>query len=260
MNIVYLISLLVLGISMGGLYIKKYRHLPITTWIPGAAWTRAIIYFVICNLISVITGTFDYIVSQEIVTLSQLADPAWWIFVSICFIYIFIAYWILWARMTLHFDRKFHIGSEIIFGVVWGLSMAQVLLSFYRLWIMTGLTGVPLYLVTYACMGAWQYFTQDYFWDVYVSPEHDTPQSIIKKTLISHIPNVALLLAFLMVFNNFFIFMTAQAFGLVAAAIFQRFPAPWTKGKFDAPMTKPGLFGLPHGAGYLGNQEKEKKG
>jgi len=191
------------------------------------------------------------------VRLDQLIDLGWWIFTIACFAYIFIAYWVLWARMTLHFDRKYHLGSEIIFGTIWGLSMAQVLLTFYRLWAQTGLTGIGLYLITYACMGAWQYFSQDYFWDIYVSPEHDTPKSIIRKTLVSHIPNVALCLAYVMIYNNFFIFMVLQAFGLVAASIFQRFPAPWSKGKFDAPMTKKGIFGLPHGAGYTG-EDKEK--
>ena len=257
MNLTYLLLLMILGIGVSIFYYKRYHHLPITTWIPGVAWTRAIIYFVLCNIISVASGTFDFIIDQQIVRLDQFIDPGWWIFTLTCFAYIFIAYWVLWARMTLHFDRKFYYGSEIIFGAIWGLSMAQVLLTFYRLWSLTGLTGIALYLITYACMGAWQYFSQDYFWDIYVSPEHDTPKSIIRKTLVSHIPNVALCLVYMMIYNNFFIFMVLQAFGLVAASIFQRFPAPWSKGKFDAPMTKKGIFGLPHGAGYTG-EDREK--
>jgi hypothetical protein len=107
-------------------------------------------------------------------------------------------------------------------------------------------------------MGAWQYFIQDYFWDVYVSPEHDTPWSIKMKTMVSHIPNVALCLLFLVIYNNYLLYVLTQMFGLMAAAIFQKFPAPWAKGKFHAPMSKPGMFGMPHGSGYLGEDVDQK--
>lgn len=42
-----------------------------------------------------------------------------------------------------------------------------------------------------------------------------------------------------------------RIFALIATSIFQKFPSPWAKEDFHAPMTKPGLFGFPHGAGYL---------
>jgi hypothetical protein len=46
-------------------------------------------------------------------------------------------------------------------------------------------------------------------------------------------------------------------FALLASTIFQKFPAPWAKGNFHAPMVKSGLFGLPHGAGYLKELDKD---
>ena len=154
--------------------------------------------------------------------------------------------------MTLTFDRKRYIGSEIIFGVAWGFSTGQLLLTFYHLWSTVAMPAWAVYLCSYACMGTWQYFVQDYFWDVYVSPEHDTPRSIIIKTALSHVPNVAICLAFLVVFGNYFLFVATQMFALVATSMFQKFPAPWARGTFHAPMTKPGLLGRPRGAGYQG--------
>ena len=246
-------------IFMIGIYIKFHKGTPIDVYKPAAAWNRAIIYFLFCNLISTITGTLNVILTQPIATSEQLIDPMWIILFFTCFSYIFIAYWILWARMTLTFERKYFYSSEIIFGFLWGFSAGQLLLSFYHLWNLTGLPAWAIYLLSFSCMGAWQYFFQYYYWDVYVSPEHDTPRSIILKTLISHIPNVAICLLFLVVYNNYLIYVTTQIFALVASSIFQRFPAPWAKGSFHAPMTKPGLFGLPGGTGYTGDIDNKKK-
>lgn len=257
----YLFSIIfwICGIILVFNHRKKFRNLPITTWRPSAAWSRALIYFCICNLFSIYSGTFDVILSQQVVTSQQLSDPLWIISCIICFVYIFLAYWILWARLTLTFDRKYYLGSEIIFGFLWGWSSGQILLSFYHLWSQAHFPLWSVYLGSYACMGAWQYFVQDYFWDVYVSPEHDTPKSIKLKTIISHIPNVAICLLFLVIYNNYLIYVLTQIFALMAASIFQRFPSPFATGNFQAPRTEPGLFSLPHGAGYLSTDKNYKK-
>ena len=192
----------------------------------------------------------DTMITQPIATSNQLSDPWWIVLVCICFLYIFIAYWILWAKMTLTFDRKFYVGVGLVFGTIWGLSTGQVLLSFYHLWNITEFPRWSVYLGSYTCMGLWQYVVHDYFWDVYVSPEHDTPKSIKFKTLISHIPNVALCLLLLIFYENYWLYVFTQTFALIATTIFQKFPAPWAKGNFRAPMVKPGIFGLPYGSGY----------
>jgi hypothetical protein len=100
-------------------------------------------------------------------------------------------------------------------------------------------------------MGMWQYIIQDYFWDVYISPEHDTPRSIFIKTIICHIPNIAICLGFLTIWNNYVIFIVLQMLALIASSILQKFPAPWAKGDFNAPMVKKGIFGFPRGRGYI---------
>lgn len=256
--IFYLIIFTIFAVIMIVVYIIRYKGLTIDVWEPGAAWTRAFIYFSFCNIIIAISGTLEQIFAQSLFTIEQITNPYWIIYCLICFIYIFLAYWILWSRMTLTFERKYYIGSEIIFGVIWGFSSGGILLSFYHLWRLTGINGWVLYLFSFISMGLWQYFIQDYFWDVYVSPEHDTPKSIIIKTAICHIPNIAICLGFLITWNNYIIFILLQTFALIASTIFQKFPAPWAKGKFNAPMVKQGIFGFPHGSGYLGEKKSYK--
>jgi hypothetical protein len=168
-----------------------------------------------------------------------------------------LAYWVLWSRITLTFERKYYLGSEIVFGIIWGFSSGGLLLSFFHLWNLTGAADWVIFLLSFISMGLWQYFIQDYFWDIYVSPEHDTPRTIIIKTILCHIPNVVISLGFLIMWNNYAIYTLFFIFALVTSTIFQKFPAPWAKGKFHAPMVKLGIGGLPHGAGYLGEIHKE---
>ena len=142
---------------------------------------------------------------------------------------------------------------------MWGLSTGQIFLSFYHLWNMTEFPRWVVYLASFTCMGLWQYLVQDYFWDIYVSLEHDTPKSIKLKTLVSHIPNVTICLLFLVLYGNYWLFVFTQTLALVASTIFQKFPAPWTKGEFHAPMTRKGIFGLPHGTGFIPSNKNTQK-
>ena len=255
--IIYIICMAIFGIIMLFLYFTKYRGLSINVWKPGAAWTRALIYFAFCNIFMAASGTLEQIFSQQLFTEDQITNPYWIIYCISCFIYVFFAYWVLWARMTLTFDRKYYLGSEIVFGIIWGYSTGGLLLSFYHLWSLTSAPGWVIYLLSFASIGFWQYIIQDYFWDIYVSPEHDTPKSIIIKTAVCHVPNMAIALGFLSIWNNYFLFITFFVFALVASTIFQKFPAPWAKGHFHSPMLKSGMFGLPHGSGYLGEKNKD---
>ena len=254
-TVFYIICVVIFGIVMILVYISKYKGLPIDIWKPGAAWTRALIYFSFCNIVIAFSGTLEQLLKQPLFFIEQIVNPLWLIYCSFCFIYIFLAYWILWSRMTLTFNRKYYLGSEIIFGIIWGFSTGGLLLSFYHLWSLTNMPGWALYLFSFISIGIWQYFIQDYFWDIYVSPEHDTPRSIIIKTMVCHIPNVAISLGFLTIWNNYIIFILFFVFALVASTIFQKFPAPWAKGEFQAPMVKLGIGGLPHGSGYLGDKK-----
>jgi hypothetical protein len=159
--------------------------------------------------------------------------------------------------MTLTFNRKYYLGSEILFGLLWGFSTGGILLSFYHSCSFLILPNWAHYLLSFTFMSIWQYFIQDYFWDIYVSPEHDTHRSIIIKTLVCHVPFITISLGFLTIWNNYAIFIIFFIFALTASSIFQRFPSPCAKEVFHAPMVKKGIFGFPHGSGYLSKKNNE---
>ena len=250
---IYIISSLVFGIIMVILYWIKYKGTPIDVWKPDIAWTRALIYFSFCNLIIAASGAFEHLFNNPLFTLEQASNPLWITYLVICFIYVSIAYLIFWPRQTLNFDRKYQLGSQIIFGLMWGFSTGRLLLSFYHLWSLVILVNWVKYILSFLSLAIWQYFIHAYFWDIYVSPEHDTPKSILVKTFTCHVPNALLSLGFLTIWNNYGIFLIIFIIALISSTISQRFPAPWAKGNFHAPMVKPGIFGLPYGSGYEEN-------
>lgn len=247
---VYIISFAVFGCIMVGIYIFKFRTLPINVWKPGAAWTRAFIYFSFCNIFIAASGTLEQIIMRPIFTAEQVSNPFWILYCISCFIFVVIAYVIIWPSSTLTFERNYSLGPEIIFGLIWGFSTGGIVLSFYHLWSLTGFYPWVIYILSYICIGIWQFFIQAYFWDIYVSPEHDTPRSIMVKTFVCHLPNVTISLGFLTIWGNYLLFIFIFIIALVSSAIAQKFPAPWAKGNFHAPMVKPGIFGLPYGSGY----------
>ncbi|MBY9009426.1 MAG: hypothetical protein KGD74_06140 [Candidatus Lokiarchaeota archaeon] len=248
---IFIASIAIFGGFMIGLYIIKCRKLPIDVWKPVAAWTRALIYFSFCNIFIAASGTLEQIFTRPLFTTEQISSPFWILYIIVCFIFVFIAYVIIWPRSTLTFDRKFYLSSEIVFGLIWGFSTGGLILSIYHLWSLTGISPWLIYILSYICIGVWQFFIQAYFWDIYVSPEHDTPRSIVIKTFACHLPNVTISLGFLTIWGNYAIFIFIFIIALVSSAIAQKFPAPWAKGIFHAPMVKPGIFGLPYGSGYL---------
>ena len=145
---IYIISSLVFGIIMVILYWIKYKGTPIDVWKPDIAWTRALIYFSFCNLIIAASGTLEHLFNNPLFTLEQTSNPLWISYLVICFIYVSIAYFIVWPRNTLNFDRKYQLGSQIIFGLMWGFSTGGLLLSFYHLWSLAGLLNWVKYILS----------------------------------------------------------------------------------------------------------------
>ena len=98
----------------------------------------------------------------------------------------------------------------------------------------------------------WQALWQDLYWDVYVAPEHDTPASIRKKVIATHIPNVLVTLTFLVTHGNVAIFAMLQGLALTIATVAMRFPAWWETRPVLPATTEPGLFGWPRCRGWEG--------
>jgi len=67
------------------------------------------------------------------------------------------------------------------------------------------------------------------YWDHYIAPEHDTPMTQVIKATCCHIPNLAIMLTYLTLYENYLIFVLAQVVACTSASIGMRYPAPWAK-------------------------------
>ncbi len=253
----FMTGVIILLIIVLIVYLKNYRGLPQTDFNPKVIWLRALIVFCVCFILSWVTGTMDKILANPFVTQEQLQSTTWIIFTAVCFIFVFIAYWIVWASMTLQFERKRYWVTQICFGLVWGAATSQV---FLVIWNACGMLGLPMWgrwILGYALLSAFMGFWQDLYWDVWVVPEHDTPRSLKLKVICSHVPNMTLCLTYLAIYDNQWIFIMLQTMALLGASIFLRFPPWWEKIDVVAPRTEPGFFGLPHAAGYIAEEDEK---
>ena len=236
-----------------GLYFIRYRGHPLEVFSPKAAWLRACIYFCVCYLVAILLGVFNALISNPIAAPEQLLDSVWHLWVGGLFLLVTVAYWVIWARYTLRFERRLDLLPQVIFGLLWGLASGMLFLSFYHLAQRIG-TAWPtwaVWLLAYTTIGVWQWLWQDYYWDVYISPEHDTPLSIRLKVFATHIPNITACLIFFTIYRNYAIFVLLQTWALLGASIAMRMPTPWSR-EVTPPATQgAGLLGFKRASGYV---------
>ncbi len=230
------------------------RQRETSEFIPLAAWLRAGMLFCFFYLVSWATGTLEVILESPIASSAQLADQRWWFWVIGLTAFILFAYWGIWARYTIRFERRIDLFPQILYGLIWGTALGQMLLSIWRMATMIGhdWQGWQQWLLAYGIIGVWQWLLMDMYWDVYISPEHDSPRSIKLKTMVTHIPNVTLCLVFLALYGNYTIFIALQTLALVGCSIHMRMPAPWSKEKtLPARRVRSIFWGLPRCGGYI---------
>ena len=231
-------------------------------FVPLAAWVRAGILFCLFYLASWATGALELILETPIASEIQLADNCWWLWVIGLTTFIIIAYWGIWARYTIRFDRKIDLLPQTLFGLLWGTALGQMLLSIWRIATMIGRSWQiwQQWLLAYVLIGIWQWLLMDMYWDIYISPEHDSPKSIKIMTLLTHIPNVTLSLIFLVVYENYIIFILLQTIALVGCSINMRMPAPWSREKTPPARRVPSIFwGLPRCGGYISDDPENDR-
>jgi hypothetical protein len=235
------------------IYLRRYRHHPPEVFVAKAAWLRACIYFCACYLAAIATGVFDVLISDPIATPGQIADPAWrWWLIGLTLL-VTAAYWGVWARYTLRFDRRLDVIPQTIFGLLWGIASGLLFLSFYHVAGVIGSTwrSWKVWLLAYGSIATWQWLWQDYYWDVYISPEHDSPWSIKVKVIATHIPNITACLIFFGLYENYALFVALQTLALLGASLTMRMPAPWSR-EVTLPATRSvGLLGLVRASGYI---------
>ena len=252
------VTIITLAVMVGLLwiYVTRYRQHALDVWSAPAAWLRAGIYFCFCLLVANASGALQATLSSPVIHPGQSADPWWWISTLVVLLFIIAAYWGYWYHSTLRFGRKLDVVPQLVFGLCWGFTTGLFFLSFWHLALAIG-PGWPLWLVwllAYVMISVWQALWMDMYWDVYVSPEHDSPESIKKKVPRTHIPNMTLCLTYFAVYQNYWIFIGLQTIALLAASYGMRMPAPWCKQPTPPARQVPGLLGLPRAGGYVGEE------
>ena len=248
---VFMTGVVILLVVLLKVYLENFRGLPQTDFRAKVIWLRALIVFCCFLILSWHAGTINTLLANPFVTQDQLQSTAWIVYTAFCFVFVFIAYWVVWASMTVTFNRKRYWIIQVGFGLVWGVCTSLVFLT---IWNVCGSFGWPMWgrwIAAYVLLSAFMGLWQDLYWDVWVVPEHDTPRSLKLKVIFSHVPNMTICLTYLAIYDNQWIFIILQTMALTGAAIFLRFPPWWEKDEVVPPRTEPGLFGLPHAAGYV---------
>ncbi|HEB28983.1 MAG TPA: hypothetical protein ENI05_14725 [Porticoccus sp.] len=237
------------------LYLSRYRNVDNEEYSPMAAWNRAVLYFCLAYLMGWYFGVWDMVLANPIATAQQMETDSWWYWVVGLFAWILFSYWGVWGRFTVRFDRKLDLFPQILFGVLWGTASGQVFLSWWHIAVMAGggeWATWQIYAFVYVALTFWQWFLMDMFWDIYISPEHDTLYSIGLKVAVTHVPNVTITLIFFALYENYVIFIALQTLALTGACIMMRMPAPWSTEKHLIARKIPSMFfGLPRCGGYV---------
>ena len=244
--------IMIFMIAMIILIFVRYRHPSSEVFVPKASWLRACIYFCACYLIAIGTGVFDALFSNPIATPEQINNKAWWLWIGGLITLVTVAYWVIWARYTLRFDRQLNPVSQTAFGLFWGTASGLLFLSFYHIAQAIGKEWqlYQVWLLAYSLIAIWQWLWQDYYWDVHISPEHDSPWSIKIKVIATHIPNITACLIFFATYRNYALFITLQTWALIGASLAMRMPPPWSA-HITPPATRSvGIFGLTRASGY----------
>lgn len=218
---------------------------------PAAAWLRAYTYFLVCALFAWATGALTSLFSSPIIPAG--ADGLWWLCTAGLLAFICFAYGKLWARWTLRFNRKLDVFPQLVFGLSWGFGYALCFLGFWHLshTLAQGWPAWAIFLLAYTLISLWQVLWQDLVWDIYISPEHDTPWTTRVKVPFTHVPNVTLSLLYFAYFDAYWGFVASQMLALTLCSFAMRMPAPWSRDVTPAATKHPFVLGLVHGGGYV---------
>lgn len=203
------------------------------------AWVRAWMYFCVCWVFSWATGVLPTLLSSPLVNPEHLTELGWQIYMVVAWAVVLFGYLYVWPKGTVTYNRKLYPIPTFVIGAVWGLSEAQLFLSFWALgehfidtpWMIAVFT----YVVASLSNGPLHLF----YWDRYVSPDHNIYEWNMKKVGLAHNPNLIFSLIYLVVWGDLWIYFMWPAFALFACAFAQKFPAPWDKlahGEYEAQL------------------------
>jgi len=194
---------------------------------PRLAWIRAAVYFTACFAIAYFSGAMQLVLSHPLVTAENLRDARWIVFTLLCIAIEIWAYVFLWPRGTLTHGRQLYWSVVLTFGVVWGLSEGLLFLSVFILISKVFASKFVIWLVSFLVIGIFIGLWHQFYWDIYVAPEHNIPEWNAKKVLFGHMPNIMITLAYLTFYESAGLFVLFQAFALIASTHFMRFSPFW---------------------------------
>ena len=184
----------------------------------GVRVARGAAYFAGCWVVAYASRALSHPLDTD-----HLAEPGWWALTTLCVTVVVVGYWMIWPRGTYVLDRRRHPPAVVAYGVVWGLSEGVLFVAVWRL-LGRGIDGPAQYAVAFlvlsAFLGAWHSLVYDRF----VSPEHNDPAWNGRKVVLCHVPNLALCLAHLAVFDDPAVLVGCQVVALVGSSWFMRFP------------------------------------
>jgi hypothetical protein len=200
-----------------------------TNYNPRSAWIRAAVYFIACFGIAHFTGALSLVLSQPLASAENLSDTPWILFTLLCIAVEVWGYMFLWPRGTLTHGRQLYWSVVLTFGLVWGLSEGLLFLSVFVLASKYIASKFLVWLVSFLVIGTFIGLWHQFYWDIYVAPEHNILEWNTRKVLFGHTPNIMITLAYLTIYESAGIFVLCQAFALVASTYFMRFPPFWGK-------------------------------
>lgn len=226
---VFAAAVALLGATLAIIYNTRFRNHPWDIYYPKLAWMRGGMYFCACFTISYLTGAMELLLTTPLYTEEQLANPNWrWFTVGVA-TFIVVMYAGVWSYFTPVFERKKNVLISGLFGLLWGASSGQLFLS---VWLLVNYLPLPMWacsVITFLILGGYQPNWHNIYWDHYIAPEHDTPMTQVIKATCCHIPNLAILLTHLTLYENYWVFVLAQVVACTSAGIGMRYPAPWAE-------------------------------
>ena len=215
------------------------RSRPSDIYDPQRAWLRAGLFFIASFVISWATGVLPALLSSPVVREGQASDPLWLVATAVLFVVIFAGYGIVWRKGTVPHGRPLVLVVVLPFGILWGLSAGQVLLSVWVLIEKTGfgslITAAGTYLIGGSLNGLWH----SRFWDIRVSPDHNILETNTQKILLAHTPNLIFSLGHLVLFANPHLFVLAQIIALTISTTVMHFPPFWGPASAMVPQHRP---------------------
>ncbi|MEO7386382.1 MAG: hypothetical protein ABIX37_05560 [Gammaproteobacteria bacterium] len=212
--------------------VVRNRH-PDNVHSPPLAWLRAALYFSIVLVVSWATGVLKVLVHAPFVLPAQVQDPLWlgltglWTLVTVWG----YVYW--WPRGTLTHGRPLDLVPQVLFGLAWGLTSAQLTLVLWALVEDFGFARWITAVLVFFLLSGYGQIYQSGWWDIHVSPPHNIRSTNAKKVLFAHMPFLLVALTHFALFGNALVFAGFHAIALACSAVAMRFPPFWAK---DGPV------------------------